>query len=82
MEVQLSPETQNRLNALAAQSGLRTDELFEDAMAGYLDEVAQLRGMLDGRYDDLKSGRVRPIDGEEAYRRLMAKTEERRQRPA
>jgi hypothetical protein len=39
--------------------------------------------MLDRRYDDLESGRVQAIDGEEAYRRLMAKTEERRrQRPA
>ncbi len=26
--------------------------------------------MLDRRYDDLKSGRVKPIDGEEAFRQL------------
>ena len=78
MEVQLTPETQNKLNALAAQSGLRIDDLFEAAVAGYLNEVDQMRVLLDSRYDDLKSGRVEPISGQEAYRRFMAKTEERR----
>jgi len=29
--------------------------------------------MLDRRYDDLESGRVKPIDGEEAFRQLMEK---------
>ncbi len=28
-----------------------------------------------GRYDDLKSGRVKPIDGEEVFRRLHQKGE-------
>jgi predicted DNA-binding protein len=82
MEVQLTHETEQKLTALAAQSGRRTDDLVEDAMAGYLDEVAQVRVTLDSRYDDLRSGRVRPVDGEEAYRLLMAKTEERRRKTA
>ena len=34
------------------------------APSGYLTEVAEVREMLDGRYDDIKSGRVKPIDGE------------------
>ena len=42
------------------------------------DELAYTREMLDRRYDDLESGRVQPIDGEEAYRRLMEKTEAQR----
>jgi len=42
------------------------------------DELSQAREMLDRRYDDLASGRVQPIDGEEAFRRLMEKTEQRR----
>jgi hypothetical protein len=29
--------------------------------------------MLDSRYDDLETGRVEPIDGEEAFRRLREK---------
>jgi hypothetical protein len=36
--------------------------------------------MLDRRCDDLESGRVQAIDGEEAYRRLLEKTEEQRRR--
>ena len=37
-------------------------------MAGYFEEVLQIRETLDSRYDDLKSGRVKPIDGEEPLR--------------
>ncbi len=37
---------------------------MKDAMAGYLQELTEAREMLDGRYDDIKSGRVTPIDGE------------------
>ena len=34
--------------------------------------------MLDSRYDDLKSGRVKPVDGEESFARLRRKSEDRR----
>jgi hypothetical protein len=44
------------LNELASRSGLPTDDLMEDAMAGYLQEVTEVRQMLDSRYDDIKSG--------------------------
>ena len=64
MEVHFKPETESRLNELASKSGRPTDELVEDALAGYLEEVAEVRKMLDSRYDDIKSGRVKPIDGE------------------
>jgi hypothetical protein len=57
-----------------------SDELVEDAVIGLLDELAQTREMLDRRYDDLENGRVQLIDGEEAYRRLMEKTEAQRRR--
>jgi hypothetical protein len=33
--------------------------------------------MLDGRYDDLKSDRVKPVDGEDAFARLRQKSKER-----
>ena len=82
MEVHFSPETEKKLKELSTQSGRGTDDLIEDAMAGYFDEVVQAREMLDSRYDDLKSGRVKPIDGEEAFARLKAKTEAQRNRPA
>jgi len=64
MEVHLKPETESRLNELASQSGRPKDELVEDAMAAYLIEVAEIRALLDRRYDEYKSGAVQAIDGE------------------
>jgi predicted transcriptional regulator len=78
MEVNLRPETESRLQELAARSGRAPDELVEDAMAGYLQEVAQTREMLDSRFDDLKSGRVKPVDGEKVFSDLRRKSEQRR----
>jgi predicted DNA-binding protein len=80
MEVHFKPETESRLNELATQSGRPTDELVEDALAGYLKEVGEVRAMLDSRYDDIKSGRVQAIDGEEAFARLRRKSAERHSR--
>ena len=82
MEVNFGADVEKKLNDLAAQSGRGTDELLQDALAGYLDELAGTRIMLDSRYDDLKSGRVKPIDGEEAFARMKANTEAQRNRPA
>ncbi len=70
MEIRLKPETESRLNELASKSGRQTDELVEDAMAAYLTEVADLRSILDSRYDEIKSGRVKPIDGEAFFKDL------------
>jgi predicted transcriptional regulator len=77
MEVHFKPETESRLNELASQSGRATDELVEDALAGYLGEVSQTREMLDRRYDDVKAGRVSTLDGDEALARLRRKSEDR-----
>ena len=76
MEVHLKPETQSRLAELAAKSGCATDDLLEDAMAGYLQEVTQVREMLDGRYDDIKTDRVEPVDGEAFFDNLRQREDE------
>ena len=82
MEVRLRPETESRLQKLAAETGRPTDDLVEDAMAGYLKEIAEVRQTLDSRYDGVKTGRVKPIDGEDALARLRRKSEDlRAQRP-
>src|SRR5271165_1106357 len=78
MEVHFRPETESRLQELASKSGRPPSDLIEDAMAGYLQELAQVREMLDGRHDDLKSGRLQPVEGEEAFARLRQKSKERR----
>lgn len=81
MEVNLKPETESRLQELSQQTGRAAAELIEDAMAGYLKELGETGAMLDGRYDDLKSGRVRAVDGETAFADLRQKNKKRRARP-
>ncbi len=78
MVVHLKPETESRLRELAATTGREPDELVEDAMTGYLTELTQVRKMLDGRYDEIKSGRVQAIDGEKAFVQLRQKIQDRR----
>lgn len=82
MEVRFTPEVQTKLEQMSRETGRPSEELVEDAVLGYFDELANAREMLDRRFDDLESGRVKPIDGEEAYRLLMEKTEARRHRPS
>jgi predicted DNA-binding protein len=82
MEVHLTAELEEKLNALASVSGRGTDELVQDAVAGLFEELVQTREMLDSRYDDLKSGRVKPIPGDEVVAYFREKsTAARRSRP-
>jgi len=78
MEVHLNPETEKKLKDLSALSGRGTDDLVEDAMAGYFHEALQVQEMLDRRYNDLKSGRVKPIPGEEVEAYFRKKSAARR----
>lgn len=70
MEVHFKPETESRLNELVSKTGRPAEDLVEDAMAGYLAEVSDVSSMLDTRYDDVKSGRVKPVDGEAFFESL------------
>ena len=78
MVVRLKPETESRLNELAAATGRAPDDLVEDAMAGYLAEIAQVRTTLDRRYDEIVSSHTKAVDGEEAFRLLRDKGKDRR----
>lgn len=78
MEVQVTAETAKKLKDLAETSGRAPKDIVEDALAGYLEEAISARQTLDSRYDDLKSDRIKPIDGEDAFRRLLEKSERRR----
>jgi predicted DNA-binding protein len=69
---------QAKLDRLVTETGRPADEFVQDAMAGYVDELADVRATLDNRYDDLKSGRVRLIGGDEVIARLRAKSVARR----
>jgi predicted DNA-binding protein len=76
MDVRLKLETESRLNELASKSGRTADELVEDAMAAYLVEVAEVRSVLDSRYDDIKGGRVKAVDGESFFEDLRKRESE------
>jgi hypothetical protein len=81
MEVHLTAETEKKLKDLSAMSGRATDELVEDAMAGYFAEVQQIRQTLNGRYDDLKSGKVKPVPGDEVEAHFREKSAAARSEP-
>jgi predicted transcriptional regulator len=81
MEVHFNSELQSKLDKLAIETGRPTGELVEDAVLGYFDELAQTRETLNSRYDDLKTGRVKPIPGDEVIARLREKSAARRSHP-
>jgi hypothetical protein len=76
MEVHFAPDLQSKLDKLATEPGRPTGELVEDVVAGYFDEPAQTPEMLNSRYDDLKSGRVKPIGGEAFFDSLRQREDE------
>jgi hypothetical protein len=76
MEVHFAPDLQARIDQLVLETGRAPDKLIEDAMAGYVAELAETREMLDSRYDDLKSGRVTPVDGEAFFESLRKREDE------
>jgi putative addiction module component (TIGR02574 family) len=78
MEVHFTPDVQAKLEQMARETGLPREELVEDAVAGLFDELAYTRQTLDRRYDDLETGKVKPISGEEVFARLRAKSAARR----
>jgi hypothetical protein len=82
MELHFTPDVEKKLNDLAAQSGGGADDLWQDALAAYFDELVETRDMLNHRDDERKSGNVEPVDGEEAVARLKAKTEAQRNHSA
>ncbi len=60
-----NPDLQAKVSQWVTETGRSADELVEDAMAGYFSELAQVRTMLDSRYDDIKSGKASLIPGDE-----------------
>lgn len=80
MNIQISREMAKNVQDLADATGRTPSQIVEDALAGYFDHLASVRATLDSRYDDLKSGRVKPIDGEEFFRQLRERSQRRRSR--
>ena len=70
-------EQEKCLREVSAVADLGTEVLSYDAFCrSSLTEVAEIREMLDGRYDEVKSGRVEPIDGEAFFDNLRQRENE------
>jgi len=78
MDVSLRSNLSARLEEWAAQTGRDPEELIADAMAGYFEELARTRELLDNRFESLRSGKTDLIDGDEALRLLKERTEAKR----
>jgi len=78
MELRLEPVLAAKVEQWAAETGRPAGELVEDAIAGYFTEAGELRTLLDGRYDEIASGKVQLVDGAEAYRLLKERASARR----
>jgi putative addiction module component (TIGR02574 family) len=81
MELHLAPELQAEVDRLLTETGCSPEQLVEDALAIYFAEAAAMRETLDSRYDDLKSGKVKAIPGDEVRARLREKSAARRSTP-
>jgi hypothetical protein len=82
MDVRLkNPEIQDKIDRWVTETGRGPDELIEDAVVGYFEELAQTRKMIDSRYDDLKSGRVKPVSGDQVVAHFRAKSASRVSQP-
>jgi hypothetical protein len=69
MEVHFTPDIQAQLDRFAAETCHSREELVQDAMAGYLDELAQVRDVADSRYDDIKKASVAVVVWKQTVRR-------------
>jgi len=75
MEIHFTPEIEKKLSSLAAQSGgVTVDELVQEVIEEYFGDLAHAREMLDRRYDDLESGRLKPVPADEVLARLLARS--------
>jgi hypothetical protein len=73
MEMHFTPHVQAELDQLVLVTGCSPETLVNDLLAGYFSEQAEVRHTLDSRYDDIKSGRVKLVDGDEMRSRLDKK---------
>jgi predicted transcriptional regulator len=78
MEIHFTPEVQARIDEMAREMGRGSDELVQDVMVDFFDDLAFTKQTLERRYEDLASGRVKPVPGHEVFARIRAKSAARR----
>ena len=78
MSIQLTPEHEARIKELARQTGRDNTEVLGEVIDSYFEELGRINATLNSRYDEIKSGEVQPVRGDEVFERLRRKSEERR----
>jgi predicted DNA-binding protein len=78
MEIHFTPDVQAKLDQIAAETGRTRDEVVQEAVAGYFDELAELRGMLDNRFEEVRDGKVKLVPGNEVVAHFREKSAARR----
>ena len=78
MEVHFPPEVQARIDQMAQDTVRRSDELVENVVTDFLEDFVFTREALNRRYDDLESGRITAIAGQDVFARIRAKSAGRR----
>jgi predicted DNA-binding protein len=78
MGVHLEPELAAKVEQWSAETGRPVNDLVEDAITGYFGEVEQIKATLDRRYDDIVSGKVKGVPGDEAVRLIRERAARRR----
>ena len=71
MEVHFTSDLEKKLQALAAQSGREAEALVQDAVAGYVDELADMRAHIEEGFLQAERGEL--IDGAQARREIQAR---------
>jgi hypothetical protein len=51
-------------------------------MTKYLAELKKVRDTLDGRFDDMQSGQIKPIDGEAFFESLRQREDKLLKKPS
>jgi hypothetical protein len=77
-----NPELEAKAEEWEGRTGRPFQELVEDAVAIYLQGESELGSMLNSRYDDVKSGKVKLIDGEAFFESLRLREEQLLKHPA
>lgn len=63
-----------------SETGRPAEELIANVIAAYFEELERTRETLESRYDDLKSGRVKLVPGEDVIARLRERSTANRNR--
>jgi hypothetical protein len=65
-----NPDLEAKVERWVSETGRTAEELITELMAAYFEDLERTRETLDRRYHDIKSGRVKPVSGEDVIARL------------